>query len=813
MLATSKHLGLSTKEAKKLYKQYGPNSIVYKVERSPLVQFLLEFKNPLIFILIIAAVISFFVGEIISSIIIILMVLLSTVLDFVNTYKSQKAADALKEKVRITANVLRDGKPQDLPVHSIVPGDVILLEPGDIIPADGKVIEAKDFFVDESSLTGESYPAEKMADQPVFMGSNVVTGDAKILIQATGKSTKFSSIAEVLLKKEEMTDFDRGIQDFSYLILKVILVLVVSIFLVNIVTRHNSIFDSFLFALALAVGLTPELLPMVVTFNLSKGSLALAKEGVIVKKLSAIQNFGSMDILCTDKTGTLTEGKIVLIKCVDAKGKESPDVLLYAYINSYYETGIKNPMDNAIRDIKKINIGEYKKIDEIPFDYKRKRGSIVVDDGERIMITKGAPEEIFKISKYYQKQANKFDGKIKKEISDLYEALSKDGFRVLGVAKKVMKDNRSVYAKEDETDMIFMGFAAFLDPPKTTVTETLKIMEDYGISIKILTGDNELVTQRVAEEIGLKVKGVLTADQIVGMDNAAMAKAVEETTIFARLSPDQKMRIIKLLQKNGHVVGYLGDGINDAPSLRAADAGISVNNAVDVAKESADLILLRKSLRELINGVIEGRKTFSNTIKYLMMNLSSNFGNMFSLAGASLFLPFLPMLPAQVLLNNLMYDTSQFTIPLDNVDVEDVKKPRRWDINFIKKFMLVFGPVSSVYDFATFFVLFLVFHLNASAFQTGWFLESLATQTLVVHIIRTRKTSFFQSRASAALTFSTFFIVIISWILVFSGWGSYFQFTAPTLKQGLAIFAIVAVYLVNVEIVKKWFFKKIAAKM
>lgn len=813
MFVASGAFGLTSKEAKRRLEKYGPNSIIYKTERPPLVRFLLEFKNPLIFILIIAAVISFFVGGWVSSIIIILMVLLSTVLDFINTHKSQKAADELKEKVRVNAKVLRDGKMEEISVYLVVPGDVVVLEPGDIIPADGKAIDSKDFFVDESSLTGESFPIEKPPGALVFMGSNVVTGDAQVLIESTGKNTRFSSIAVELLKKDEMTDFDRGIQQFSYLILKIVFVLVAGIFLANIVTKHNSILDSFLFALALAVGLTPELLPMIITFNLSKGSLALAKHGVIVKKLSAIQNFGSMDILCTDKTGTLTEGKIALVKCVDGQGKNSDDVLLYAYINSYYETGIKNPLDNAVREFKTIDIAAYKKVDEIPFDYTRRRGSIVVDDGQRTMVTKGVPEEIFNIAKYYQSTADEFEGKIKTKANEIYESLSREGFRVLAVAKRVLSDSKKVYTKNDEKEMVFLGFIAFLDPPKTTVTKTLKIIEEYGVEIKILTGDNELVTQKVAQEIELKVKGLFKGDQVAAMDDAALEKAAEHATIFARLSPDQKKRIITILQKNGHVVGYLGDGINDAPSLKAADAGISVNNAVDVAKESADIILLRKSLRELINGVIEGRKTFANTIKYLMMNLSSNFGNMFSLAGASLLLPFLPMLPSQVLLNNLLYDSSQFAIPLDKVDREDIKKPRRWNINFIKKFMLVFGPVSSIYDFTTFFVLFYVFHLGASAFQTGWFLESLATQTLVVHIIRTRKLSFVKSWASKALFFSTFAVVIGSWLLVFSGFGRYFQFVFLNLWQSLAIVAIVVVYLINVEVVKKWFFRRMMNKM
>jgi len=805
--------GLTSREAKKLLRKYGPNAVVYKVELGPLLQFLLEFKNPLFFILLIAAAVSFFLGEWLSSIIIIIMVLLSTTLEFYNTYKSQKAAAALREKVRTTATVVRDGIAKEVSLLHLVPGDLILLEPGDIIPADGSVVEAEDFFLDESTLTGESYPVEKKTDGEVYMGSNVVTGKAKVAVIATGKATKFSHIAESLVKKEEPSEFDRGIQKFSYLILKLVLLMVTGIFFINSILHHG-LLDSFLFAVALAVGLTPELLPMIITLNLSKGSLLLAKKGVIVKKLSAIQNFGSMDILCTDKTGTLTEGKIVLVKCVDCQGAQSDEVLRTVYVNSHFESGIKNPMDNAVREFKNLSIAGYKKIDEIPFDYERKRGSVVIEkDGKRMIISKGMPEEMFKISSKCSISLQPLSGQQRESVYKIYEDLSAQGYRVLAVAgKEVAADKRKDYTKDDEKEMTLLGYAAFLDPPKSTVKDTLAIMEQYGIEIKVLTGDSELVTEKIARDINLKVKGMIKGAEIEKMDDAKLSSLVEKITIFSRLSPDQKVRIIKILQERGHVVGYLGDGINDAPSLKAADAGISVNNAVDVAKESADLILMKKSLKEMVEGVIEGRKTFANTFKYLMMILSSNFGNMFSMAGASIFLPFLPMLPPQILLNNILYDVSQFTIPLDNVDKEDILKPRKWNINYLKKFMLVFGPVSSVFDFATFFVLLYVFHLHEGAFQTGWFLESLATQTLVVFIIRTRKFSFIRNRPSWQLTASMLAVVLFSWLVVYSGLGGFFQFVRLDFVQAVAVGLIVIVYLICVEAVKKWFFSRVIKK-
>lgn len=810
---TAENIGLSTQEANKRLERYGPNIIISKKQHSPLAEFLLRFKNPLVFILLFAALASAYFGAWISSSIIIAIVLLSTTLDFINTYRSQKAAELLRERVRITATAIRDGKPKELPLALLVTGDAILLSPGDVIPADGEVISSKDFFIDESSLTGESFPVEKITAGKLFMGSSAVSGTAMMLVTSTGKNTKFSKIAEALVKKEEPTDFDRGMKDFSFLILKMTFILVIVIFLINALL-HHSILESFLFATALAVGLTPELLPMIITLNLTKGSLAMSRKGVIVKKLSAIQNFGSMDVLCTDKTGTLTEGVITLMKYVDGQGRNSDKVLLDAYLNSFYHTGIKNPLDSAVRKFRTLDISAFKKIDEIPFDNIRKRDSVVVEEeARRILISKGAPEEILKIAVHYEKAIVHFDEVLQKQARLTYEALSRDGFRVLAVATRDIDEVKPLYSKEDERDLVFVGFIAFLDPPKKTVTETLRLMKEHGVEIKILTGDNELVTQKIAADIDLAVKGILRGEEIDEVSDEHLMRQIEQTTIFARMSPDQKLRIIRILRKNNHVVGYLGDGINDAPSLKLADVGISVNNAVDVSKEAADLILVRKSLGNLIDGVIEGRKTFSNTIKYLMMALSSNLGNMFSMAGASLILPFLPMLPTQILLTNLLYDSSQFAIPLDNVDIEDIRTPKKWSIQFIKRFMLVFGPLSSFFDFVTFVTLFYFLRLNGNAFQTGWFLESIATQTLVVHIIRTKHIPFLESKPARALLFSTFIAVALGWLVVFSGVGKLFQFIPLRLKDNLLIFLIVLVYLGTVEFGKRVFYKKITARL
>lgn len=792
-----KALGLTTQEAEKNLAVYGANEISQKKE-NVIFQFLGRFKNPLVLILLGAAIISAFSGDDTSAGIIIVIVLASGALDFINSYRANKAAKALQNQVKVTATVLRDGKEREIFVTDIVPDDLVTLSPGDIVPADGTMTDAIDFFVSESALTGESFPVEKKENDKAFMGSSVTTGSGKMKVESTGGHTRFGGIASALNAKDAPTEFDRSIASFSRLVVNIMFVLVIFVFVVD-AFAHHGILESLLFAAALAVGLTPELLPMIITLNLTKGSLAMARHGVIVKRLSAIQNCGSMDILCTDKTGTLTEDKITLVKYVDAAGKESQDVLFYAYLNSIHRSGRRNPLDGAIKEFKHVDITGWKKIEEIPFDFERKRDSIVVAHASgHVLISKGAPEEMSKVSKGYSAEAER-----------QYAALSKDGFRVLAVSIKKLPPTREVYTRTDEKDMTFIGFVAFFDPPKRTVPESLRLLEAHGIEIKIITGDNELVTEKVGRDINLPSKGTILGTDIEKMPDAELSKAVEANTIFARVIPDQKTRIIKALQKNKHVVGYLGDGINDAPSLKAADVGISVDNAVDVAKESADFILMKKSLHDLTNGVIEGRKTFVNTFKYLMMSLSGNFGNMLSMAGASLFIPFFPLLPTQILLNNLLYDSSQFAIPLDNVDKEDIKVPRKFDIKFLKKFMLVFGPVSSLFDVLTFIVLIAIFHAVGAQFQTGWFLESMATQLLVVFIIRTRKTPFVQSFPSKALFAAIIVALAAGWALALGALASLFGF-AP-IPLGIVGFAalISIIYLFAAQLAKQWFYKKL----
>ena len=807
-----KYTGLTKNEVEKRLAEFGPNEIVKRKKLSSIVDFLVRFKNPLIIILLIAAGISAFGGDAISASIIVIIVVASILLDFINTHKSEKAAALLKAKVMVTANVTRDGSSYEIPLSGIVPGDIVNLSPGDIVPADGKILEGKSFFLNESSLTGESFPSDKQAGDQVFMGSSVTTGEATIEVVSTGKNTKFSHIAESLIHKEAPTEFDRSIKDFSYLIMKATFALVIFIFLINTINKHD-VLSSFLFAAALAVGLTPELLPLIITLNLTKGSLELAKRGIIVKRLSAIQNIGSMDILCTDKTGTLTEDKIVLVKHIDGLGQESEEVFLYSYISSVFHASIKNPLDAAVKEFKTIDISRYNKKDEIPFDYNRKRDTLIIEDSyQTTLITKGAPEEVINICSHYKDAKTPLDAELFQKIIEKYQELSKEGFRVLAVAIKEV-DAEADYSKEDENDMIFKGFIAFLDPAKVSVSDTLRRLERYGIEIKVLTGDNEMVSQKIAHDIQLPVKGLLTGTEVNSMSDEVLKVKVEQTTIFCRISPDQKKRIISILQSNKHVVGYMGDGINDAPALKAADVGISVNNAVDVAKEAADLIMMNKSLADLVLGVIDGRKTFINTLKYLMMELSSNFGNMFSMAGASLFLPFLPMLPTQILFNNLVYDASQFAIPLDNVDKESIQKPVRFEISFVKRFMLLFGLVSSLFDFTTFAILFGVLHFSEHAFQTGWFLESLTTQSLVIFLIRTKKLPFLNSFPSTSLTLSMILAIFVGWGVTLLPIGKFFNFVALPAETLLIITIIVAVYLVLVETSKRWFYKRITTSM
>jgi Mg2+-importing ATPase len=751
-----------------------------------------------------AATLSAFLGNFINFVIIIAIVLISTVLDFVNTYRSERAAEALKERVRVEAEVLRDNVWIKLPLLAIVPGDIVKLAAGKLIPADGTVLEGKDLYANESALTGESFPQPKPPKAPLFLGASITSGEATMIVAKTGASTKFSHIAHALTGKDAPTEFDREIRDFSLLIIKITTFLVIFIFVVNLLFRHP-LLDSLLFSVALAVGLTPELLPLIITLNLTKGSLAMAKHGVIVKQLSSIQNLGSMDVLCTDKTGTLTEDRIALVRHVDGFGAESSEVLLYGYLGSIYTTGFANPLEKAVRDFKNVNTRGYRKLDEIPYDFERKRESVVVaHNTRRLLISKGAPEEIMHICTKY-KDGRPFEA-VKSEVQAQYDALSSEGFRVLAVAVHHVPEHE-VYEPAIEHSLTFVGFMAFLDPAKQSAGPTLEQIRAHGIDIKIITGDNALVTRKIAADIGLQISGLLTGAEIERLTDHGLREAVESTTVFARVNPEQKLRIIETLRQNRHVVGYLGDGINDAPAIRAADIGISVNNAVDVAKSTADLILLHKSLGDLINGVIEGRRTYANTLKYLMMSLGSNFGNMFSMAAGSLFLPFLPMQATQILLNNLLYDTSQFALPLDSVDPESLKSPRRLSIPALKRAMWVFGPLSSIFDFTTFAALLFIFHFGQASFQAGWFLESVATQTFVVYIIRTRKIPFLQSRPSPYLVLSTLGTVILGYFLCLGPFGHYFQFGRVPMSSLLVVAAIVAAYLVAAEITKRQFYR------
>lgn len=822
LLHTSER-GLTDAEAGQRLIVHGPNVVTEKEEVSVVVEYLSYFKSPLVIILFIASGISAAFGEMRNAIIIWIMILMSVTLDFIEEHSAGNAAKKLQEQVTLMATVIRNGKPMEIPASRIVPGDVLSLSAGSLIPADARVIQADDCFVNQSALTGESLPVEKFVQAGdgknlsvsdmttmLFLGTSVVTGTAKAVVVATGAKTEFGKIASTLASKEEKSEFEIGVTSFGYFIMKAILFLVLGIFLLNTFVNHN-ILESFMFAVAIAVGVTPELLPMIMSITMARGSIRMSKKGVIVKKLSAIPSFGSMNILCTDKTGTITEDRIELISYTDALGAVSERVLDLAYLNSHFQTGMKNPLDDAVIEHGKRAVDAYVKTEEIPFDFHRKMLSIAVQrDGVQALITKGAPEEVWKrcVTLRSGEASLPFQGADRERSVKHYEALSSEGFRVLAIATKAIAHPKNAYTTEDETDLELVGYVAFLDPAKKGIKRVLKDLNDIGVEIKIITGDNELVTEHICREIGLPVKGILLGKDIASLTDDALQVKARQTTIFARFSPDEKNRIITALRASGNVVGYMGDGINDAPSLKAADVGISVNNAVDVARESADMVLTQKNLKILKEGILEGRKTFGNTMKYVLMGLSSNFGNMFSMLGAVFFLPFLPMLPIQIILNNLLYDMSQVTLPVDNVDQDWLRKPRRWNFTYIKKFMLTIGPVSSFFDIATFLILFYGFHASQSVFQTAWFIESLATQTLVIHFIRTRKLPFIQSRPNKALVISTCAIVLIGWMIPFLPLGAYFGFTVLPWRVLLAMAGIVIVYLFFVEIVKRRFFRK-----
>jgi Mg2+-importing ATPase len=814
--------GLSSEKAKERLKIYGHNEFIKKERKTVIIELLSHFKNPFIIILIIAGIITAIVGEKINASIIFVMVVLSISLDFYQEFRAKKAAEMLQEKVANTAAVMRDGKKQDIRLTNIVPGDIIFLSAGDIIPADARVIEEKNFFVDQSVLTGESFPVEKNPDpikgknlevteweNYIFMGTSVISGTATAVVIKTGGNTEYGDIVKKIMEKKPETEFETGLKKFGYLLMKVIFFLVLFVFFVNVLFKRDFL-SSFLFAVALTVGLTPELLPMILSVTLSRGAIAMSKKGVIVKHLPSIQNLGSMDVLCTDKTGTLTENRVELLSYIDYKGKKNDKVLLYSYLNSYYQSGLKNPLDEELLKQKGLQTKDYKKIDEIPFDFTRRRLSVSVGKkGRQILITKGAPEEIIKACTKCEIEGNiqELNKSLKKKIELKYNELSKQGLRIIGVAYKEIRKKKAKYTIADEENMTFLGFLTFFDPPKKTAKESLKLLEKLGIDVKIITGDNELVTKTTCEQLDLKIKGILMGSEIEKMTEHVLAKKVEKANIFVRVTPSQKERIVAAIKKNGHVVGFLGDGINDVLSLRAADVGISVNSAVDVAKESAEMILSHKSLEVLKEGVLDGRKTFGNTMKYIMMGTSSNFGNMFSAAGASLFLKFLPMLPTQILLNNFLYDISELTLPTDRVDDEYTEKPKKWDIAFIQRFMLVFGGISSLFDFLTYFIMLMVFKAPEPLFQTAWFIESLATQTLVIFAIRTRK-SLFKGKPSIPLTITTLGVVAFASVIPLMVIGKLFGFVEPPAILYVVIGVLVCIYLLLVETTKKWFYKR-----
>ncbi len=820
--------GLTTNEAADRLRRIGPNILRPPRKRALLLQFLSRFKNPLVIILLIASAVSAFTGDVTSFLIISAIVIMSVTLDFIQEHRAGKAADALRQSVAIRVQALRDNKSRDIPVAELVPGDIVVLAAGNLVPGDGRVLTAKDFFVNQALLTGESYPLEKvphnlpdagqaMADaiNSVFMGTSVVSGSATVLICRTGTDTALGEIADTLLLKAPPTSFEQGTQRFGMLIMRFTILLVLFVLLIN-AFFHRPWLESFLFAVALAVGLTPELLPMIVSVTLARGAMRMAKKKVIVKRLESIQNLGSMDVLCTDKTGTLTEARIRLERHVDGFGHDSSRVLELAYLNSFFETGLKSPMDDAILEHKGIDATAWRKIDEVPFDFERRRVSVLVDNGkERLLVVKGAPEDILRLCVHCEEKAeespNPMDEATLSRIQALYEELGRDGFRVLGIAWRREGPDYPHAVVSDETELVFAGLAAFLDPPKESAAEALSALAGVGVTVKVVTGDNEIVTRHICEKLGLPITGVLTGTEIQGMDDYALQARAEDVNLFCRVNPAQKNRVILALKRRGRVVGYLGDGINDAPPLHSADIGISVDSAVDVAKGAAEMILLERDLNVLYEGVLEGRRTFGNIMKYIMMGTSSNFGNMFSMAGATLFIPFLPMLPVQILLNNLLYDVSEIPIPLDSVDEEYLAHPRHWDMKFIRNFMLTVGPVSSIFDFLTFFVMLHVFHAGEKLFHTGWFVESMATQILVIFIIRTRRNPF-KSRPSFWLTLCSLTVVVMAVFFPYTPLGRYFGFVPPPLAFYLILAGLVLFYLFAVEGIKQWFFRRFAAQ-
>ncbi len=814
--------GLSQVEAAQRLQTCGPNDAMGAKRRPLWLQILDRFANPLILILLFASGLSAWTGETASFVIIVVIILLSVILDVTQQLQAENAVDALRRSVGLRAISLRDGVETSVPVEELVPGDVVKLMAGDVVPADCRLITSHDLFVNQALLTGESYPVDKTAGDPpaadhhttsptntVFMGTSVISGLATALVMATGRATEIGGLAQGLAAQRPPDAFENGIRNFGLLMLRFTIFLVLFVLAANVVFQRPWL-ESLLFALALAVGLTPELLPMVVTVTLSKGARRLAERRVIVKRLASIHDLGAMDVLCTDKTGTLTESRIDLVGFIDAQSTSCRRVFELAFLNSFFETGMKSPLDDAILAYGAVDVKAWKKVDEVPFDFERRRISVLVEhESQRFLIVKGAPEDVIVLSTHMTDEAGTLraiDEDDRARLVANFEKLGSDGYRVLAVASRAMPSTRTDAIIDDETDLTFEGFLTFVDPPKGDAARSINAITAAGVDIKILTGDNERITRHICESIGVPITGLLTGHDLDSLSEDALRAQLSRVNIFCRVRPQQKERILLALKRSGRTVGFLGDGINDASALHAADVGISVDTGADVAKEAADMVLLEHDLDVLHDGIIEGRRTVENVTKYILMGSSSNLGNMFSMAGAALFLPFLPMLPTQVLLNNLLYDFSEVGVPFDNVDEETLQRPAHWDFKFIERFMLVLGPVSSLFDFFTFYALIALFGASEAMFQTGWFIESLATQSLVIFIIRTKRRPW-RSRPNAVLSALSLGVVLVGLIIPLTPIGTWFHFVAPPPAFFVFLIVAVAAYLALTEVVKQAFFR------
>ena len=813
--------GLTHDESQRRLGQYGANLLKPPRRTDVLTLLFSQFKSPIILILFFATGLSFFLKDMPDAIIILSIVLASGLLGFWQERGASNAVKKLLSIVQIKATVLRDKTSKEIPVEEIVPGDIVVLNAGGIVPGDGLVLSAKDLFVDEAMLTGETFPAEKMeavlpADTPLgnrtnalWMGTHVVSGNAQALIVRTGKETEFGKVSERLKLRPQETEFERGIKQFGYFLLEVTSVLVVAIFAINVYLARP-VLESMLFSLALAVGLTPQLLPAIISINLSHGAKRMAQKKVIVKRLASIENFGSMNVICSDKTGTLTEGVVHVQSACDVEGAPSEKVLLYAYLNASFETGFTNPIDEAIRNHQKFDLAGYVKQDEIPYDFLRKRLSILVSHGDsHLMVTKGSMHDVLAVcSSAETREGSVTDiAGVRDKIQKHFEDFSGQGFRTLGVAYKNMGPESRI-SKDHEAGMTFAGFLVLFDPPKPNLMQTITSLKKLGVALKVITGDNHLVAATISKQIGLSDAKILTGTELDQLSDSALLQRTAGVDVFAEIEPNQKERIIIALRKAGNVVGYMGDGMNDASAIHAADVGISVESAVDVAKDAADIVLLEKDLAVLVEGVREGRTTFANTLKYVFMATSANFGNMFSMAGVSLFLPFLPLLPKQILLMNLMTDFPEMTIATDSVDEEMVDYPRRWDIKAIRKFMITFGMVSSLFDYLTFGVLLLVLHATQIQFRTGWFLESVISASLIVLVIRSRK-PFFKSRPGKYLLMTTLSVFAATLFVPYTPIAALFGFSPLPISFLLFIGLVVLFYIVAAEITKKIFYEKV----